>query len=94
MYNITKEQYEEVKNQLLEEIEEKNYWSGQINDQFEDGVDYQLNLTVIIYRSKEDGTITDLVPIWWEFHTWENEDSDVEIANDFLFSELHKHMNF
>ncbi|MDR2912380.1 MAG: hypothetical protein LBV38_03660 [Alistipes sp.] len=56
-----------------------------------------LILTAIIYRRPEtlpEGParpITDVVPVWWEFHTSAPEQTE-QTPNDFTFSELKPHL--
>ena len=53
--------------------------------------DCRLTASVIVYRGRlslPEGVqhpVTDLVPVWWEFHTTQ---AGGEVLNDFDFSEL------
>lgn len=80
MYNITEDQYRNVLERIVEEVSRKDYYSGKIAGSFADGTDWELRLTAVIYN---DGwAIQDIVPIWWEFSTY---DIGGEFDNDFQF---------
>lgn len=86
MIEITRNIYEEVLSKLIGEIGESNYLSTRnITGSF-DNVMYNFIITAVIYRD-DFKNISEIVPIWWEFHT---EIDGVEKMNDFLFSELQK----
>lgn len=51
-------------------------------------VDAQLIATLIVYRNDE-GEIADIVPVWWEMHTYSPDDG-TERLNDFSFKTLVK----
>lgn len=87
MFNITNDIYDDVSQRLIEKIEDKYYFSGTIA--FSTGeISYRLTIAVIIYRDAND-TITDMVSVWDEFHTY---DSSGETVNNYLFSELKKYL--
>lgn len=81
MINIDSKKYVEVRGALLETIEDKDYYSGIV-----EGDDWELDLTVIIYRDRGNGDIFDLVPVWWDFNIW-NESGEIQ-AHDFKFKVL------
>lgn len=81
MLNITKEQFDIVKQDLLKNIEDKSYFSGKIKGDLGNDIRYEFILQIVIYR--KDAKVTDMVPVWYEFHTFVD---DNEINNDFLFS--------
>ena len=89
-FSVSVELYEEVKQRLIETIGERDYFSGHIEFCFA-GWDCRLVCTCFVRRRElmmpEGRTrpISDLVPVWWEFHT---ADCDAERLNDFSFSEL------
>lgn len=86
MIEITRNIYEEVLSKLIGEIRESNYLSTRnITGSF-DNVMYNFIITAVIYRD-DFKNISEIVPIWWEFHT---EIDGIEKMNDFLFSELQK----
>lgn len=91
MYQITPKLYNDVAQRLCDAIDGENYYSGSITFST-DEIDYRLTLSVIIYRNcdsyldaDELNSIADLVPVWWEFHSY---DTTGEIINDFCFKEL------
>ena len=70
-------QYAEVLRAFMEVAGEKKVYTGTI-----DGNGWMFAIRALIYRdghSAED--VTDIVPIWWEFSTF-NEDG-VKVENDF-----------
>lgn len=94
---MTSELYAKIATQVNKEID----GAHSINSCFE-GEDYAFSLSAIIYRTRiipqtcdqpaEGGDIMDIVPIWWEFHSY-NEDGE-ETDNDFAFSELKKYLDY
>lgn len=94
-YPIIPELYGIVARKLLDEIGAKNYYSGSF------GFDYgsrecRFVASIVVYRSivrmpeGDVGRIDDLVPIWWEFHTF---DAAGEHSNDFSFPELKEYLS-
>lgn len=92
IFPVSIELYEEVKSRLIEAIDDRNYFSGHVECSYE-GWECRLVCSCFVYRTTEllpEGVahpITDLVPVWWEFHT---ADSEAERLNDFSFSELRR----
>lgn len=89
MIEITNKVYEEVASSLLNKIELSDYFSGTLECAHQD-FDSSMTATLIIYRSETPDNnsmrpITDIVPVWWEFHTTLPEG---EVVNDFSFSAL------
>lgn len=90
-FTVTPELYDETSARLCELIGDADYFSGSAAFVFE-GVACRLRISVIVYRRTErlpEGTfsvITDLVPVWWEFHT--ESDEEGEMLNDFSFDEM------
>lgn len=93
MLNIEPRTYRLVAERLHDAIGSSDFYSGTIavsDAEF----DYQLRVTVIVYRHGGDPDssrrpITDLVPVWWEFHSF---DPDGERLNDFDFALLRAEM--
>ena len=86
MIKITRNIYEEVLRKLVIEIGESNYISMRtITGSFGD-VEYKFIINAVIYKD-DFGNISDIVPVWWDFHT---EINGTEKMNDFLFSEIRK----
>ncbi len=90
MYSVSSELYEEVVSRLKEAIGGGSYFSGSILFEWE-GIECRLTATLIVYRRQErypEGDrerLSDLVPVWWEFHTT---GPGGEFLNDFTFSEV------
>lgn len=90
MYIVSDNLYSETAQKLIEAIDDRNYISESIEWQHGE-IDCRLVLSAVIYREKRpmpEGTactITDIVPVWWEFHT---SDDEGEKLNDFSFSTL------
>lgn len=83
--------YRQIAEEVLEKVD-GNYYSDSI---FCDT--YIFTASICFYFSCEelgDGQtethIDDIVPIWWEFHTYDEEGN--EVRNDFKFSELKKYI--
>ncbi|MDE6046414.1 MAG: hypothetical protein K2G10_03845 [Alistipes sp.] len=90
MYSVSSDLYRQVLASLLEAVGGRGYFSGSIEGETPDA-EWRLTLSAIVYReriSAPEGdfeTVSDLVPVWWEFHTFAPEG---ERLNDFSFSEL------
>lgn len=90
MLNITDQTYRLVCDRLHDAIGSSDFYSGKISVSDAD-FDYELRATLIVYRRETgdrndtDRPITDLVPVWWEFHS---SDADGERLNDFDFAVL------
>lgn len=90
MYSVLPELYHEAAARLSDAIDGENYFSGSLAFRFGD-MDCRLTASVIVYRGRvllpegEQHPITDLVPVWWEFHTV---GAGGEVLNDFEFSEM------
>lgn len=93
MYEITPQLYEETADRLCDAIGTKNYFSGSIEFGFGD-VECRLTVSVIVHRRQTvmpEGTydtISDLIPVWWEFHT----SDEGEMLNDFSFTLLKEYI--
>lgn len=94
MYAILSNLYHELATHLVELIEQDNYYSDTFEFEFE-GVLCRLTLSAIVYRQlqPDDGfdfcAITDIIPVWWEFHTFVDGD---EVLNDFSFNEFREYI--
>ncbi len=93
MYTVSSSLYNDVASRLVELVGRAGYFSGSVT--FDDaGTECRLTLSAVVCRHLErmpEGdfdTISDLVPVWWEFHTVTEEG---EVPNDFSFSELRKY---
>ncbi len=90
MYSVSSELYRQVLASLLEAVGGRGYFSGSIEGEAPDG-EWRLTVSAIVYRKRisapegDCDVVSDLVPVWWEFHTFTPEG---ERLNDFSFSEL------
>ncbi len=90
MYCVSSELYDEVAARLCDAIGSGAYFSGTIEFPHAD-VACRLTASLLFYRrceiwpEGERSCITDVIPVWWEFHTVMPEG---EVLNDFSFSEL------
>lgn len=92
IYSVSSELYSETARRLTEAVGAESYFSGSLAFESE-GVACRLVASIIVYRRREacpegtTATISDLVPVWWEFHTASGEE---EVPNDFSFGEVRK----
>ena len=90
MYSVSTELYLDAAARLRDAIGDGSYFSGTLNFVYGE-VECRLTASVIVYRERvrypegDRDEISDLVPVWWEFHT---ADEAGEFLNDFSFSEL------
>ncbi len=90
IYSVSSELYEEVQRRLVEQIADRGYFSGSVAFTFE-GTACRLVVSCFVRRRHivspegEADPVSDLVPVWWEFHTT---DAEAERLNDFSFEEL------
>lgn len=93
-YSVSSALYHETAMRLADAIDSRNYFSGSVVFRF-GRTECRLTASVIVYRSPVSlpegtfDTITDLVPVWWEFHT---SDEQGEELNDFDFSLLKRYL--
>ena len=94
MYDILPELYQKVLAEILDSVGNRGYYSGRLELEHE-GVTCVMSLSAVIYRSEErypEGLvqrIVDMVPVWWEFHTFLDGD---ELLNDFSFNYLRQYL--
>lgn len=90
MYSVSSELVGRVAALLWESIGESSYFSGVVELEHE-GVECRLVTSVMVCHrdiSLPEGevrVISDLIPVWWEFHTV---GENGELVNDFDFSDL------
>lgn len=91
MYSVSTELYLEVADRIREALGGGSYFSGTLAFGWE-GIECRLTASLIVYRTRvsypegECDEITDLVPVWWEFHTVDP--TSDELLNDFSFATL------
>ena len=94
MYDILPELYQKVLAEILDSVGNRGYYSGRLELEHE-GVTCVMSLSAVIYRSEErypEGLvqrIVDMVPVWWEFHTFLDGD---ELLNNFSFNFLRQYL--
>lgn len=94
IYKINPEFYIRVTEKLLAELDQKEYYFGSFEFDYE-GVICKMVLSAVIYRQNvfEDGAyrrkISDVIPVWWELHT---EIDGQECLNDFSFNLLREYV--
>ena len=92
-YSVIPALYEEIRIRLTDAVGTAGYFSGLLTFDFGD-VACTLRCSLIVCRRSErlpEGTfdrLTDLLPVWWEFHTVLPDGS--EPLNDFSFDELRR----
>ena len=85
--------YEETLNRLLEAIDGRSYFSGAVAFRF-GPMPCRLVVSCFVRRAaveRPEGAfsrVCDLLPVWWEFHTFDPEAPADELLNDFSFNEL------
>ncbi|WP_295935555.1 hypothetical protein [uncultured Alistipes sp.] len=90
MYTVLPELYLEVATRLSDAIDGGSYYSGSLVFSYGD-LQCRLTTSVIVYRTRlslpegDADAISELVPVWWEFHTT---GVGGEMLNDFEFSRL------
>ena len=90
MLNVTSDIYRLLADRLRDAVGTAEFFSGRITVAAD--LDYELIATLLFYRtteSDESGSrdiITDIVPVWWEFHT---ACAAGVLDNDFSFRELY-----
>ncbi len=94
MYEVSAELYHEAAMRLEDEIDRGNYYSGTFTFRYGE-MECRFVTSVIVYRERVDAPdftgrpITNLVPVWWEFHTVA---AGGEVLNDFDFSEMKRYI--
>ncbi len=94
MVRISQKEYQELASVLLENIEGNRYDELNFTYETEEWTGY-FHAKLMLYRqtvSYPEGDfkeLTDIVPVWVEFHTVAD---DGEVLNDFSWDELKKHL--
>ena len=102
---ISDKMYEEIARTLLEEIDGESYISTKIRiERTYFAVEFSLSAMVQYSHERveldrscygEQKIISDLIPIWWECHTyWFEEDYEREVGNDAEFNKLKRFLNY
>lgn len=94
MYDILPELYREVATQIIERTCNRDYYSGTFDFEWED-VECHMVLSAVVYYKEvcyPEGlfdVVSDLSPVWWEFHTYRDGE---EILNNFSFNEMREYL--
>lgn len=93
--------YDKVVDDVFGIVECKDFATFQhtIEDIDDNGTYMELIATLVVYRSKivaypdtglEGGDITDVIPIWWECNTFDENGNEIE--NDFSFDTIRERL--
>ncbi len=94
MYTISSKLYHHLASHLVELVGQCGYYSGSFEFEF-DGVWCEMTLSAVVYHQSEPDegykscAVTDMIPVWWEFHTFVDGD---EVLNDMSFNELREYI--
>ena len=94
MYEVSDQLYLEVADRLRSRFGDGDYFSGRLEFEHEQTVCHMLLSAVVYHQSHrcERGDvrlISDVVPVWWEFHTTLPQG---EVLNDFSFNTLREYL--
>ncbi|MBR5864305.1 MAG: hypothetical protein IKY76_07060 [Alistipes sp.] len=87
MYEISSKLYQEVATRLVELAGFHGYISDSFEFEFED-VWCEMTISAVVYHQSSPDighsvcAVTDMIPVWWEFHTFVDGD---EVLNDMSF---------
>lgn len=90
MFQVSSELYDEIAIRLREAFGGGGFYSGSVECAVGETL-CRLTASLVLYHSDDrwpEGCrrrLTDVVPVWWEFHTVT---ADGEVPNDFSFAEL------
>ena len=90
MFQVLPELYDEIAIRLREAFGDGGYYSGSVECAVGEIV-CRLTASLILYRRRDEWPegrrfrLTDVVPVWWEFHIVTTEG---EVPNDFSFTDL------
>lgn len=95
MIHISDKIYEALANELIAKIDGKDYFDTFIEIE-DDGIYYDLKASGYVFWrdiSNPEGMtdeISDIIPTWWELHTFDKDGN--EIRNNGQFSEIREHI--
>lgn len=95
MYEVSNDLYLEVADHLASVADDGGYFSGSFDVVFGDVECYVILSAIIYHRTlslpegREVDVISDVVPVWWEFHTYIDGE---EMLNDFSFDRLREYL--
>lgn len=94
MYDVLPELYQEVATKIIEQVGRRGYYSDALDFDW-DGVECHMVLSAVVYRRTEQfpegerSVVADMVPVWWEFHTFIGGE---EVLNNFSFNEMREYI--
>ena len=94
MYTISSKLYHHLASHLVELVGQRGYYSGSFEFEF-DGVWCEMTLSAVVYHQSQPDegynscAVTDMIPVWWEFHTFVDGD---EVLNGMSFNELREYI--
>lgn len=94
MYTISSKLYHHLASHLVELVGQRGYYSGSFEFEL-DGVWCEMTLSAVVYHQSQPDegynscAVTDMIPVWWEFHTFVDGD---EVLNDMSFNELREYI--
>ena len=94
MYDVLPELYREVATKIIEHVGRRGYYSGVLDFEWE-SVECRM-LSAVVYRRTEQypegerSLVADMVPVWWEFHTFVDGE---EVLNNFSFNEMREYID-
>ena len=94
MYEVSDQLYLEVADRLRSRFGDGDYFSGMLEFEHDQTVCHMLLSAVVYHHThrREEGDvrlISDVVPVWWEFHTTLPQG---EVLNDFSFNTLREYL--
>ena len=95
MYDVLPELYQEVATKIIEQVGRRGYYSDALDFEW-NGVECHMVLSAVVYRRTEQypegerSVVADMVPVWWEFHTFVNGE---EVLNNFSFNEMREYID-
>ncbi len=95
MYDILPELYQKVLTEILDSVGDREYYSGHLEFDYEETA-CVMSLSAVVHQCDvryPEGLfscVTDMVPVWWEFHTYINGE---EVLNNFSFNELREYLH-
>jgi hypothetical protein len=95
MVHLSKSNLNDIADKLISELSVNAYVQKTIKGDFvaDDGriIEYDFIICAVLYRNG-DGKLIDIVPVWWEFRTYN--ETNMEEINDFLFSDVKNRIKF
>ena len=95
MYEISSKLYHEVATRLTELAASHGYISTSFEFEFED-VWCKMIISAVVYRQSSPDVghsvcaVTDMIPVWWEFHTFVEGE---EVLNDMSFDLIRENIH-